>query len=90
MAEMDSASSTGVNLASDMRRRNVPHTEGLRRKPDGTEESKRKPQLKANPSVSILDNWEPLIMPILLTAVAIFTRMYRIGRSNIVTWDEAQ
>lgn len=29
-------------------------------------------------------------MPILLTAVAIFTRMYRIGRSNIVTWDEAQ
>lgn len=46
MAEMDSASSTGVNLASDMRRRNVPHTEGLRRKPDGTEESKRKPKLK--------------------------------------------
>ncbi|KAB8213598.1 Dolichyl-phosphate-mannose-protein mannosyltransferase-domain-containing protein [Aspergillus novoparasiticus] len=89
MAEMDSASSTGVNLASDMRRRNVPHTEGLRRKPDGTEESKRKPQLKANPSVSILDDWEPLIMPILLTAAAIFTRMYRIGRSNIVTWDEA-
>jgi dolichyl-phosphate-mannose-protein mannosyltransferase len=25
-----------------------------------------------------------------LTALAVFTRMYRIGRSNIVTWDEAQ
>ncbi|KAE8378742.1 Dolichyl-phosphate-mannose-protein mannosyltransferase-domain-containing protein [Aspergillus bertholletiae] len=84
---MDSASSTGVNLASDMRRRNVPHTEGPRRESSGTEESKYKP--KPNPSVSALDNWEPVIMPILLTAMAIFTRMYQIGRSNIVTWDEA-
>jgi len=31
-----------------------------------------------------------MIAPIVLTALALFTRLYRIGRSNIVTWDEAQ
>lgn len=46
MAEMDSASSTGVNLASDMRRRNVPHAEGPKRKLDGTEESYTKFKLR--------------------------------------------
>lgn len=40
--------------------------------------------------LSVLDRWESLIVPVILTALAIFTRMYRIGRSNIVTWDEAQ
>jgi hypothetical protein len=32
---------------------------------------------------------EPIIAPIILTALALFTRLYQIGRSNIVTWDEA-
>ncbi|KAF7595129.1 Protein O-mannosyltransferase 2 [Aspergillus hancockii] len=89
MAETDIASSTGVSLTSDLRRRNVPHTEGPGRGPNDIEESRGKPQRKNHSFLSILDNWEPLITPVLLTAVAIFTRMYRIGRSNIVTWDEA-
>lgn len=38
----------------------------------------------------VLSGWEPIIAPIILTALALFTRLYRIGRSNIVTWDEAQ
>lgn len=37
----------------------------------------------------MLAGWEPIIAPIILTSLALFTRLYRIGRSNIVTWDEA-
>lgn len=40
--------------------------------------------------LQILDDWEFVIAPILFTAVALFTRLYKIGISNIVTWDEAQ
>lgn len=89
MAEPGIALSTGVNLTSDMRRRNVPHTEGPGRRAGGMEiHSKPKPK-QVHTRLSIIDQWEPVVMPLLLTAVAIFTRMYRIGRSNIVTWDEA-
>lgn len=45
------------------------------------------------PSTSLLqtlDEWEFLIAPLLFTLVSFFTRMYKIGLSNIVTWDEAQ
>ena len=37
----------------------------------------------------ILDNYEYLIAPLIFTALAFFTRMYKIGLSDIVTWDEA-
>ena len=33
---------------------------------------------------------ESIVAPILFTLLSFFTRLYRIGRSNIVTWDEAQ
>lgn len=46
--------------------------------------------IQSNSYLSVLRSWEPIITPIILTALSIFTRMYRIGRSNIVTWDEAQ
>ncbi len=38
----------------------------------------------------ILDQWEVFYAPIVFTAIALFTRLYKIGLSNIVTWDEAQ
>ena len=34
--------------------------------------------------------WEFIWAPILFTALAFFTRMWKIGLSPIVTWDEAQ
>jgi dolichyl-phosphate-mannose--protein O-mannosyl transferase len=37
-----------------------------------------------------LDDLEWIIAPILFTLFAFFTRMYKIGLSPIVTWDEAQ
>lgn len=40
--------------------------------------------------LQILDEWEWVIAPLVFTALAFFTRLYKIGISNIVTWDEAQ
>lgn len=45
------------------------------------------------PETSILqtlDEYELLIAPLIFTILAFFTRMYKIGLSPIVTWDEAQ
>ena len=40
--------------------------------------------------LQILDEYEFLIAPLIFTILAFFTRMYKIGLSPIVTWDEAQ
>jgi dolichyl-phosphate-mannose-protein mannosyltransferase len=40
--------------------------------------------------LQFLDEWEFIIAPLIFTALAFFTRLYRIGLSPIVTWDEAQ
>lgn len=40
--------------------------------------------------MSILDEYEFIIGPLIFTFFAFFTRMYKIGLSPIVTWDEAQ
>lgn len=40
--------------------------------------------------LSVLDEYEFLIAPLIFTFFAFFTRMYKIGLSPIVTWDEAQ
>lgn len=37
-----------------------------------------------------LDEYEWIIAPLVFTFLAFFTRMYKIGLSPIVTWDEAQ
>lgn len=38
----------------------------------------------------LFDKIEPIVAPLLFTALAFFTRLYKIGLSDIVTWDEAQ
>jgi dolichyl-phosphate-mannose-protein mannosyltransferase len=40
--------------------------------------------------LEFLDEWEFLIAPLIFTILAFFTRLYKIGLSPIVTWDEAQ
>lgn len=40
--------------------------------------------------LSFLDEYEFLLAPLIFTALAFFTRMWKIGLSPIVTWDEAQ
>lgn len=36
------------------------------------------------------DAWEPVFAPIIFTLLSFATRLWKIGISNIVTWDEAQ
>lgn len=38
----------------------------------------------------MLADLESILAPLIFTAVAIFTRLWKIGISDIVTWDEAQ
>lgn len=40
--------------------------------------------------LEVLDEWEVVIAPLLFTIAAFATRLWKIGISNIVTWDEAQ
>lgn len=40
--------------------------------------------------LQFLDEWEYIIAPLIFTILAFFTRLYKIGLSPIVTWDEAQ
>ncbi|PLB39224.1 protein O-mannosyl transferase [Aspergillus candidus] len=90
MTEADVASSTGTDLAPGLRQRNLPHLEEKTGKVvSEAHEYDKKAKPKSHSYLSALDSWEPVLVPILLTALSIFTRMYRIGRSNIVTWDEA-
>ncbi|KAF2397211.1 dolichyl phosphate-D-mannose:protein O-D-mannosyltransferas-like protein [Trichodelitschia bisporula] len=73
--------------AEELRRRTVPPTGHHVPGPAHhvVEKSKQK-------SKSFLESWddiEPIVGPILFTFFAFFTRMYKIGLSPIVTWDEA-
>jgi dolichyl-phosphate-mannose-protein mannosyltransferase len=40
--------------------------------------------------IAFLDEYEFIWAPLIFTFLAFFTRMYKIGLSPIVTWDEAQ
>lgn len=40
--------------------------------------------------LQFLDEYEFILAPLIFTAFALFTRLWRIGLSPIVTWDEAQ
>jgi dolichyl-phosphate-mannose-protein mannosyltransferase len=58
--------------------------------------TKQEPQLtshqqpKSSSFLQTLDDYEFLIAPLIFTAFALFTRLWKIGLSPIVTWDEAQ
>lgn len=91
MASGDTGITTGASQGSDIRRRNVPAAEkangGLaipEIEVDGKKAVPKQPSF-----LEVLDEWEFLIAPIIFTALSFFTRMWRIGLSNIVTWDEA-
>jgi dolichyl-phosphate-mannose-protein mannosyltransferase len=77
----------------DLRRRNVPGYNGsigsvLTRPSDELDE--KKSRQSSNSILKLLDEYEYLLAPLIFTLFAFFTRMYKIGLSPIVTWDEAQ
>lgn len=83
---------SGADLGDAARRRNIPgtpQTVALPQQPQPDDKKKTAPK-KAPSVLDVLDQWEWLIAPIVFTALAFFTRLYKIGLSPIVTWDEAQ
>ena len=82
---------SGADLGDAARRRNVPGAPQQVPVPQPQQADDKKKQPKPAPSVlKVLDQWEWVIAPIVFTALAFFTRFYKIGLSPIVTWDEAQ
>ncbi|KAK2607422.1 hypothetical protein N8I77_006094 [Diaporthe amygdali] len=91
MAATERAVASGADVGDSLRRRDVPSTQpgAMQGQPQADDKEKVK-KVKKQPSIlQVLDEWEFLIAPILFTALAFFTRLYKIGLSNIVTWDEA-
>lgn len=89
MAAVPAAVASGADLG-DLRRRNVPGEETAPLIPKIEADDDKKKAAKKQPSIlEVLDQWEFLIAPVVFTILAFFTRFYQIGKSNIVTWDEA-
>ncbi|KAL2179921.1 glycosyltransferase family 39 protein [Thermothelomyces heterothallicus CBS 202.75] len=81
---------SGADVGDAARRRNVPGTPQQAVVPKQPQAADDKKKAKKDPSfLELLDQWEWLIAPIIFTALAFFTRLYKIGLSPIVTWDEA-
>ncbi|KAJ9273608.1 CAZyme family GT39 [Paecilomyces variotii] len=91
MASTDAALTTGADQNAGVRRRNVPGTEDSRGNVPAVvrDEQDVKVHRKQQSLGAVLDEWEFILAPLIFTALSFFTRMWRIGRSNIVTWDEA-
>ncbi|OAA67891.1 protein O-mannosyl transferase [Niveomyces insectorum RCEF 264] len=67
-----------------------PKTSSVAAAPAEIDDKKKKKTATPSPSIwQLLSDWEVVYAPIIFTAVALFTRLYKIGLSNIVTWDEA-
>ncbi|MCJ1230513.1 Protein O-mannosyltransferase 2 [Toensbergia leucococca] len=92
MAADRASHTTGAAQDSpDLRKRNVARPSGsnggLTLSTDTDDDKKtRQPQQSI---LSVLDEYEFLIAPLIFTLFSFFTRMYKIGLSPIVTWDEA-
>ncbi|KAJ1338160.1 dolichyl-phosphate-mannose-protein mannosyltransferase [Microdochium nivale] len=90
MAEQKVAVASGADAANDaLRRRNVYQDNVAVVQQPESDEKKLHGKKKEQGVLEILDQWESIIAPIIFTALAIFTRLYKIGLSPIVTWDEA-
>ncbi|GAB7345178.1 hypothetical protein MBLNU457_3561t1 [Dothideomycetes sp. NU457] len=87
MDSRDQAFTTGASQSDELRKRNVAST-----RTNGTAlpvEVDEKTKQQARSALSTWDDIEPFVAPILFTLLALFTRLWKIEISNIVTWDEA-
>lgn len=92
MASEKSAAISGADYETQsVRRRNVPSSTGNGGMVDRIEVDEKKTRVKKSaPSfLELLDENEYIIAPIIFTLLSFFTRLYKIGLSPIVTWDEA-
>ncbi|KAI9893668.1 MAG: Protein O-mannosyltransferase 2 [Vezdaea aestivalis] len=92
MASTHQAHATGAEFDSQAsKRRNIALSPNGDASPQGLELDEKKTQArKVEQSIlSSLDEYEFILAPIIFTLLSFFTRLYKIGLSNIVTWDEA-
>jgi len=91
MSASQSPTTTGREQAPDIRRRNVGGSEKGGRTIDShfRDSKEAKVHSKSPSALAMFDEWEVVIAPVIFTLLSFFTRVYRIGISNIVTWDEA-
>lgn len=83
----DKATATGADLGDGLRKRTtVPAAPapGVLQPVDNKKLTKKEPTFFES-----FDAWEPVFAPIIFTLLAFGTRLWKIGLSNIVTWDEA-
>ncbi|KAI9846173.1 MAG: Protein O-mannosyltransferase 2 [Sclerophora amabilis] len=76
--------------ARELQRRNAPPpSQNGHSQPQEVDDKKLQGKKVARSITSYLDEYEFLVAPIIFTLLAFFTRMWKIGLSSIVTWDEA-
>ncbi|RCI17077.1 hypothetical protein L249_3251 [Ophiocordyceps polyrhachis-furcata BCC 54312] len=82
---------SGADVGGGLRKRPVPEPRGPSspRVPQQPEVGAKTPKVKQAGLLDVLDEWEPIIAPLIFTLLAFSTRLWKIGLSNIVTWDEA-
>ncbi|KAF1831050.1 PMT-domain-containing protein [Decorospora gaudefroyi] len=84
------AHATGADAqAEELRRRNVASQAQPPAPAAAETPQKEKSKDKPFDIISFLDEYEFIWAPLIFTFFAFFTRMYKIGLSPIVTWDEA-
>ncbi|KAK2624336.1 hypothetical protein QTJ16_006286 [Diplocarpon rosae] len=92
MTSTNGALASGLDTDTQAtRRRNVPSSASHGSLADRIEVDEKKMQRRQPEQtfLEFLDEWEFIIAPAILTFLAFFTRLYKIGLSPIVTWDEA-
>ncbi|KAK6598360.1 protein o-mannosyl transferase [Botrytis cinerea] len=89
MASDKTAVASGADHTQTTRRRNVPSSNGSLVNTVEVDDKKTQVKKGKQSLVGFLDEWEFLIAPLVFTIFAFFTRLYKIGLSPIVTWDEA-
>jgi dolichyl-phosphate-mannose-protein mannosyltransferase len=88
MAGDKAAVASGADHGSGLRQRQVPSIQTASGRPAQSED-KKKLAPKEKGFVDSFVEWEHVFAPILFTIAAFATRLWKIGISNIVTWDEA-
>lgn len=95
MATRQGAYTTGAgDEGQELRRRNIPGQDGsngaILERPSSGEPDDKKARQPQTSIFKTLNEYEFILAPLVFTFFAFFTRMYKIGLSPIVTWDEAQ
>ncbi|PHH53708.1 Dolichyl-phosphate-mannose--protein mannosyltransferase 2 [Ceratocystis fimbriata CBS 114723] len=88
MASQKAAVASGADLAEGLRRRTAQSGSQTEIPSAPIVDDKKKLAPKKS-GLDVLFQWEWIWGPTILFALACFTRLYKIGLSDIVTWDEA-